>query len=457
MAHAVSGERSEPVEPASGGARTRVVPTGASSGPGWRGYLRAMGPGLVTGASDDDPSGIATYAQAGAQFRYSLLWTSLLTLPLMAAIQEICDRTALATGSTLGALSVRKFPRLRALLWLLVSALIVANLLNITADVVAVGEGMNLLHAGSSTVWALISGALITVLIIAGSFETIARVFKLVCLALLTYVVVLFASHASWSQVVSHTLIPHIEFTKGYMLLLVAVLGTTISPYLFFWQTAHRVEELRDEDEGGDDPVPLADRSHHDAKRKQRTSRVDVFAGMAFSNVVMFAIIISTAATLGAHGTVTINTAAQAAQALRPVAGGMSETLFALGFIGSGMLAIPVLAGSGSVGMAGLLHKEWGFSRSIREAPVFYGLVLVGTIGGTLVTLTGLDPVKLLIYSALINGLLAAPFLILVMLVSEDRTTMGDYANGVLARVVGWATVVLMATATIAYLILTYG
>ncbi len=416
-----------------------------------------MGPGLVTGASDDDPSGIATYSQAGAQFRYALLWTSLLTLPLMAAVQEICDRTALATGSSLGELSVRKFPRLRAVLWILVGALIVANVLNITADVVAVGEGMKLLHAGSASAWALAAGVLITALIVAGSFETIARVFKLVCLALLTYVIVLFAAHASWSQVATHTLVPHVQFTKDYMLLLVAVLGTTISPYLFFWQTAHRVEELRDEPEGGDEPVPLGERSHQDAKEKQRTSRVDVFAGMAFSNVVMFAIIVSTAATLGKHGSVTITTAAQAAQALKPIAGGLSQTLFALGFIGSGMLAIPVLAGSGSVGMAGLLHKEWGFSRSIREAPVFYGLVAFGTVGGTLVTLTGLDPVKLLIYSALLNGLLAAPFLVLVMLVSEDRDTIREYANGTLARVIGWATCILMAAAAVAYLTLTYG
>ncbi len=196
MAYKVSGDASRLPRSTPRANRVRVDPTAASSGPGWRGYLRALGPGLVTGASDDDPSGIATYSQAGAQFRYSLLWTSLLTLPLMAAIQEICDRTALATGTSLGELSVRKFPRLRAVLWVLVSALIVANVLNITADVVAVGEGMHLLHAGSSTFWALVAGVLITVLIIAGSFETIARVFKLVCLALLTYVIVLFASHA---------------------------------------------------------------------------------------------------------------------------------------------------------------------------------------------------------------------------------------------------------------------
>ncbi len=452
----LSGESGGGVKPRDDD-RVRVDVTRASSGPGWRGYFRAMGPGLVTGASDDDPSGVATYAQAGAQFRYNMLWTALLTLPLMAAVQEICDRTALATGRGMGELAVRKFPRWRPVLWTLIGALILANLLNITADAVAIGAGMNLLHLGPTTLWALLAGMFITVLIIAGSFETIARIFKFLCLALLTYVVVMFFAHPSWSQVLSHTLIPHVSFTKDYMLLFVAVLGTTISPYLFFWQSAHRIEDLRDEPEGGDNATPIGNLPAHQATHKQRTSRADVFVGMGFSNIVMFAIIVSTAATIGAKGNVTITTAAQAAQAVKPVAGGLSEALFALGFIGSGMLAIPVLAGAGSVGMAGLLHKEWGFSRSPREAPVFYGLVILGTLGGTLVTLTGVDPVKLLVYSALINGLLAAPFLVLVMLVSDDRTTMGDYANGHLARTLGWATTLLMAAAAIAYLVLTYG
>ena len=372
-------------------------------------------------------------------------------------MQEICDRTALATGRGLGELAVRKFPRWRPVLWTLLGALILANLLNITADVVAIGAGMNLLHLGPTIVWALIAGILITALIIAGSFETIARVFKLLCLALLTYVVVVFFAHPSWSQVLSHTLIPHVAFTKDYMLLFVAVLGTTISPYLFFWQNAHRIEELRDEPEGGDDAIPIGDLPAREALRKERTSRGDVFIGMTFSNVVMFAIIVSTAATIGAKGNVTITTAAQAAQALKLVAGGISEALFAFGFIGSGMLAVPVLAGAGSAGMAGLLHKEWGFSRSPREAPVFYGLVVLGTLGGTLVTLTSVDPVKLLVYAALINGLLATPFLVLVMLISDDHTTMGDYSNGGLARILGWATTLLMAVSAVAYLVLTYG
>jgi NRAMP (natural resistance-associated macrophage protein)-like metal ion transporter len=412
---------------------------------------------VITGASDDDPSGIATYSQAGAQFRYGLLWTSLLTLPLMAAVQEICDRTALATGKSLGALADERFRRCRAGLGVLIGLLIAANTLNIAADISAVGEGMNLLHAGPASVWAPIAGIAITGLIVAGSFEKISVVFKFLCLALLSYVVVLVAASPSWSDVLTHTLVPHIEFTKGYMLLFVAVLGTTISPYLFFWQSANRVEELRAEPQGGSRAQPLTSTARTDERRKLRTSRVDDFTGMAFSNIVMFAIIVATGSTIGANGATTITSASQAAQALRPAAGGLAETLFAVGFIGSGMLAIPVLAGSGASGLAGLLHKDWGFSRSLREAPFFYVLVGVGTLGGTVLTLAGVDPVKLLVFSALINGLLAAPFLVLVMRIAGDPSVMTDkYRNGTAAQILGWTATALMAVATILYLALNF-
>ncbi len=209
--------------------------TAARTPRGWRVLLRILGPGLVTGASDDDPSGVATYSQAGAQYGLGLVWVSLVTLPLMAGVQEICDRTALATGRGLGELAATKYPgKARPVLAVLITALIIANALNIAADLVAIGSGMNLLHAGPIWVWALIAGALITGLVVWGSFTQIARVFKLLCLALLAYFGVLFAVHVNWSQVAIHTLIPHISFSKGFIALLVAVLGTTISPYLFF-------------------------------------------------------------------------------------------------------------------------------------------------------------------------------------------------------------------------------
>src|ERR1035441_8779422 len=425
--------------------------TKASTGRIWHQYLRAMGPGLVTGASDDDPSGIATYSQAGAQYGLSFLWAALLTLPLMAAVQEICDRTALATGTGLGELAVRRFHRAgRVIIALLLVALIVANGLNIAADLVAIGSGMQLLHAGPTWIWALLAGGLITTLLVLGSFSRIALVFKVLCAALLAYLVVAVLVTHQWGSVLSHTVVPHVELTRAYLALLVAVLGTTISPYLFFWQSAHRLEEMRDAPEGGARALPLKRQSPARAQRKQRTSRLDVFAGMTFSNLVMFAIIVATAQTLHAHNKTNIQSAAQAAEALKPFAGHFASALFALGFIGSGLLAVPVLAGSGSVGMAGLLGKQWGFSRSVRKAPVFYGLVGLGTLGGTALSLVDVNPIKLLVLVAVINGVPAAPFLVVVMRVSGSRRIMGDYVNGNAAKVLGWLTAALMAAAAIA-------
>jgi NRAMP (natural resistance-associated macrophage protein)-like metal ion transporter len=431
--------------------KSEVDLTPASSGRVWREYLRAMGPGLVTGASDDDPSGIATYSQAGAQYGLSFVWLSLVTLPLMAGVQEICDRTALATGQSLGRLLARRFNKIGVIVvGTLLVALIVANVLNIAADLVAVGSGMTLLHLGPAWLWALLAGAFITVLLVMGSFARIARVFKILCLALLSYIVVVAMVTSDWFSVLKHLVVPDLQFDNTYLALVVAVLGTTISPYLFFWQSAHRVEDMRDEEEGGNKPVALKHRADGKARMKQRTSRLDVFTGMAFSNVVMFSIIVATAETLHVHGKTNVQSAAQAAQALRPFAGHFASALFALGFIGSGLLAIPVLAGAGSSGMAGLLHKEWGFSRSVRQAPVFYALVAFGTVGGMGLSLAHVNPIKLLVLVAVINGVIAAPFLVAVMLVSGNRRIMGEYTNGRLATSIGWLSATVMAVATIA-------
>ena len=423
-----------------------------------RGYLRALGPGLVTGASDDDPSGIATYAQAGSSFGFGFLWTALLTFPLMAAVQEICDRTALATGKGLGELATERLGgKARGVVIGLVGLLIVANALNIAADLVAVGSGMTLLHAGPTTIWAIVAGAGISALLLTGSFELVARVFKLLCIALLAYVAMFFVVKVNWASVARGTFVPHLSFGSSYIELLVAILGTTISPYLFFWQSMHRLEEMRDEPEGGSEPQLLSDRTDRAAKKKERTSRFDVFSGMAFSNIVMFAIIVTTAATLGQHGKHNIQSAAEAASALKPVAGRFASYLFAVGFIGAGMLAIPVLAGAGSAGMAGLLGKATGFSRSPRKAPIFYGLVLLGTLGGAALSLLGVNPIRLLVFVAVLNGVAAAPFLLLVMLISNDKKIMGDYINGKLARTLGWVTTALMAGAAVVLFAFAHG
>jgi NRAMP (natural resistance-associated macrophage protein)-like metal ion transporter len=417
----------------------------------WRQYVRAIGPGLITGASDDDPSGIATYAQAGSKYGLTFLWAALFTFPLMAAVQEISDRTALATGEGIGELVVKRFQRMgKVIVAVLLVILIIANTLNVAADLVAIGSGMNLLKVGPTWVWALVSGALITALLVKGTFAHIALVFKTLAGALVVYVIVMVIVTHNWTRLLFYAVVPHVQFNKSFIALLVAMLGTTISPYLFFWQSANRLEEMRDDPEGGDDPTPLKMRSKSRARLKRRTSRLDVFSGMAFSNVVMFSIVAVTAETLHIHHVVNVQSAAQAASSLKPFAGRFSSIIFALGFIGSGLLAVPVLAASGSVGLSGLLGKDWGFSRSIRKAPLFYSLVGVGTIGGTALSLLNVNPIQLLVFVAVINGVIAAPLLVVVMMVSSNRTLMGDNVNGRAAKYLGWLTVIVMAVASIA-------
>jgi Mn2+/Fe2+ NRAMP family transporter len=288
------------------------------------------------------------------------------------------------------------------------------------------------------------------VLLALDSFDRIALVFKLLSISLLTYLVVAIIVTHNWVHLLTSAVEPKIKFDKGYIALLVAILGTTISPYLFFWQSAHRLEEMKEEPAGGSKVQPLTKRVRSKAQLKQRTSRVDVFSGMAFSNVVMFAIIAVSAETLNAHHVTNIQSAAQAAKALRPLAGSFSSEIFAFGFIGSGLLAIPVLAASGSIGLSNLLGKQWGFSQSVRQAPFFYSLVAFGTLGGMALSLLKVNPITLLIFVAVINGVTAAPFLFVVLRVSGSRDLMGDFVNGKLARTLGWVTFALMSSAAIA-------
>jgi Mn2+/Fe2+ NRAMP family transporter len=370
----------------------------------------------------------------------------------MAAVQEICDRTALATGFGLGELAHKRFRRIgRSIVAVLLVVLIAANTLNVAADLVAIGSGMNLLHAGPEWLWALAAGTAITVLLAKGSFAKIALVFKVLCLSLLVYIVDAVIVTHQWGHVLAYAIIPHVQFNKSFLELFVAILGTTISPYMFFWQSAQRLEEMRDAPEGGEQPFPLKGYGNSRARRKQRASHQDVFTGMALSNIVMLAIIATTGETLHVHHITTINSAAQAATALKPFAGHFASTFFALGFIGSGLIAVPVLAASGSVGLSGLLGREWGFSRSIRKAPLFYGLVALGTLGGAALSLLHVNPIKLLVFVALINGVIAAPLLIIVMRISSSKSLMGEYVNGRLATILGWLTAAIMGGAAIAF------
>jgi Mn2+/Fe2+ NRAMP family transporter len=290
----------------------------------------------------------------------------------------------------------------------------------------------------------------ISVLLVKGTFARIELVFRALAAALLVYIVVAVIVTHDWLRVLEYSIIPRIQFNKAYIALLVAILGTTISPYLFFWQSANRLEEMRDAPEAGSQPETLKMRTQSRARLKQRTSRMDVFTGMAFSNIVMFAIIATTAETLHVHHITNIQSAAQAATSLKPFAGHFASAIFALGFVGSGLLAVPVLAGSGSVGLSVLLGKEWGFSKSIRKAPLFYGIVGVGTLGGTALSLLNVNPIKLLVFVAVINGVIAAPLLIIVLLVANNRPLMGKYVNGNVANILGWFTFSVMAVAAIA-------
>jgi NRAMP (natural resistance-associated macrophage protein)-like metal ion transporter len=422
------------------------APAGAKRSPVRR-FLHILGPGLVTGSADDDPSGIATYAQAGATFSNGMLWTAPIALPMMMAVQEICDRTALATGDSLGTLARRKFSRKpRVVIAILIVALLAANTLNAAADLMAIGQGMEMLGAGPDHLWSAIAGVGIALALMAGGFNVLSKTFKWLCMALLAYVAVLFVANVDWGDVVAGTLGLQFRFSWDYLGLVVAVFGTTISPYLFFWQSAQRVEELRDDDLGGDSAVGLGDYPAPAAHRKLRNARVDVFTGMFFSVLVMFAIIAATAATLGKNGT-DVKTAADAAKALEPMLGPDAKFLFAAGFIGSGILAVPVLAASGSAGLAGLLGKNWGFDRHPSKARTFYVLLAVGTIGGVIISFVASDPIGLLILSAIINGIAAAPFLIVTMLISRDKNLMGEYRNGKLAATLGWATTAVMVVA----------
>jgi NRAMP (natural resistance-associated macrophage protein)-like metal ion transporter len=410
-------------------------------------FLAVLGPGLVTGAADDDPSGVATYAQAGATFQNGLLWTVPVTLPLMMAAQEICDRMVLATGHSLGKLIRVKFShRWQILIGILLALLVIANVLNGGADLMAIGQGMQLLHAGPAALWSAVAGVGITVAVIFGSFTMIGKIFKWLCLVLLVYIVVLVVAHLNWADVALGLFGGHFRLSPAYLGLVVAVLGTSISPYMFFWQSAQRVEALREEKLDGAKAPRLVDRTAQKARRKLKDARVDVFTGMAFSVIIMFAIMAATAATLGAHHK-TVSSAAQAAQALAPVAGSYASVIFAIGFIGSGILAVPVLAASGAAGMAALLDRDWGFDRKLRKAPVFYGILGVGLILGTVLSIVSSNPIQLLVLSAVVNGIAAGPFLVIVMFIARDRTIMGTHVNGPLANTMGWIVTAVMCVA----------
>ena len=412
-----------------------------------RQYWKSLGPGLTTGAADDDPSGITTYSQAGAQYGFNFLWLAGFTFPLMSVVQEMCARIGLVTGRGLAASIRQYFPK-----WVLYTAtllLFAANTLNIGADLGAMAKATQLLVPHISFTTLILGFTVITLALqIFTTYEKYARYLKWLALVLLSYVFSALTININWGEALQKAVIPTIAFSKDQIFLITAVLGTTISPYLFFWQTSQEVEE---QILGGKTTLKL--RQEETTPQEVKNMRTDVGSGMFLSNLVMFFIIAATAATLNAHGITNITTAAQAAEALRPIAGERTYLLFALGIIGTGMLAVPILAGSASYAISESFGWKFGLYRKLREANAFYGVIIISTAIGLAINFLGLDPIKALIYSAVANGLIAPVILVLIVLLSCNAKIMGRWTNGKITKFIGWLIVGLMTLAGAATII----
>lgn len=410
-------------------------------------YWNTLGPGLTTGASDDDPSGIATYSQAGAQYGFQFLWLSWFTFPLMAVVQEMCARIGVVTGHGLAANIRHTYPRWT--LYLITSLLFIANTFNIGADLGAMAKGVQLIAPGISFLVLILGIAFLSLILqIFTTYSRYAKYLKYLAFVLLAYIFSALMSHLQWGDVLHHLVVPTITFNRGEIFLICAILGTTISPYLFFWQTSQEVEEKnlqgREHELVWKQKVP---------KKDIRRIRSDVWSGMFFSNLVMFFIIAACAGTLFAGGITNIATAADAALALRPFAGNFAFVLFAIGIIGTGMLAVPVLAGSTSYAISESFGWKHGLYRKLKEAYAFYGVIIISVVIGILLNFVGLDPIKALIYSAVANGIIAPVILVFIVQMSSNKAIMGEHANSRRSRFAGWLTIGLMSVAGLAVII----
>jgi NRAMP (natural resistance-associated macrophage protein)-like metal ion transporter len=406
-------------------------------------WLTKLGPGLITGAADDDPSGIATYSQAGAQFGFGLLWMILVTYPLMAAIQMVSARIGRVTGHGL-ATNIRKhYPAW--LLYLVVVLLLAANTINIAADVSAMGEAATLIVGGSAKLYTVIFGVGSLLLQIFVPYHRYVRVLKYLTLALLAYVGVVFTVHIDWLAVAKGTLLPKLLDGSDYITVMVAVFGTTISPYLFFWQASEEVEDLHAKN--GAKPLIAAP---DQARSNFRRIKIDTTVGMGFSNLIAFFIMLTTAVTLNTQGVTDIQTSAQAASALKPVAGNFAFALFSLGIIGTGLLAIPVLAGSAAYAIAGTFRWRNSLELPPSKAKGFYSIIAVSTLIGIGIGFLPIDPIKALFWSAVINGVIAIPIMVVMMLMAGDAKVMGKFVIASWMKWLGWATAVAMTAAVAA-------
>jgi NRAMP (natural resistance-associated macrophage protein)-like metal ion transporter len=403
-------------------------------------FFSDLGPGLITGAADDDPSGISTYSVTGASFGYMPLWTALFSFPLMAGVQLMCARLGMVTGRGLAGVVRRYYPRW--VLWSACALLIVANVFNIGADLGGMAEATEMMTGIKSYYWTPLYSILIVSLLFFLSYRQFARIFKWLTMVLFAYIAAAFLARPDWHSVLSATFVPRIEWSSAFLATFVGILGTTISPYLFFWQASQEVE-----DERAQGRSTVKERKGATAK-ELRIARKDIFTGMFFSNLVMYFIILTTAATLHAHGQTNIQTARDAAEALRPLAGNGAYLLFTLGLIGTGILAVPVLAGSAAYAVA-----EAAAWRGTLEDPSlsrrFYALIAAAMLLGLALDFVGFKAVKMLFYSAVLNGVLAPPLILLVVLLTSKSEIMGTRVSSRLLRYVGWATAVIMTAAAV--------
>ena len=412
---------------------------GARQGDGKKKGLAALvGPGLLTGASDDDPSGIGTYSQVGAQFGYGMLWTIVFSYPLMVAAQLICARIGRVTGKGLAGNLRKYYPRWA--LYPLIFLLLVANTINIGADLGAMGSGIQLLVGGEAGWYTVAFGLISVVLEVMLPYHRYVRVLKWLTLALFAYVATVFVVKIPWGQVLHETFLPRLSLDKDYVTAIVAIFGTTISPYLFFWQASQEVEDL----DACEEDKPLLEAPHQAVDQLHRID-VDTYLGMGASNIVAFFIILTTAATLHAHGVHDIESAAQTAQALKPVAGPFAFALFAMGIVGTGLLAVPVLAGSAAYAVGETMQWKSSLESKPAKARGFYAVISIATLAGTAMNFVHINPIKALFWTAVINGVIAVPMLAAVMLVAAKQKAMGKFAISGKLRAMGWITTAVMA------------
>jgi len=400
-------------------------------------FFAELGPGLITGAADDDPSGISTYSVTGAAFGFSSLWTALFSFPLSVAVQLMCARLGMVTGRGLAGNIRLRFPKW--VLWASCLILLVANIFNIGADLAGMSDSLELVTRIPSLLWTPFIASGLVAMVVFTSYRTVASIFKWLTLVLFAYVIAAILARPNWLEVFRETFVPQIRFTREYCAVLVGIFGTTISPYLFFWQASQEVEEER-----AMGRRTVAQRRGATSEEIAR-SRRDVATGIFFSNVVMYFIILTTSSTLHAHGIRNIETAKQAAEALRPLAGNGAYLLFAMGLVGTGMLAIPVLAGSSAYAVAESMRWGASLDRPLRLAPKFYGVLAVAVALGLLLDYAGLNSVRMLFWSAVLNGLLAPPLIVLVVLLTGDPTVMGGRPSSRSTRTVGWICAAVMA------------